>query len=426
MIFKKIKSLNGEITVPGDKSVSHRAIMLGSLSEGTTEVINFLQSADCLSTIQCFSQMGVTVENKKDVVYIHGNGLKGLKKPKEILDVGNSGTTIRLMSGILSAQEFDVDIAGDASIGKRPMNRIITPLSMMGANITSILHNNCAPLHINGSKLKAIHYQSPVASAQVKSSILLAGLYADGPTSVTEPYVSRNHTELMFQSFGIPLTTTDTTVTVQPVSKLKARKVIVPGDISSAAYFIAAGLIVPNSKVVIKNVGINPTRDGILKVCKQMGAKIKLLNVTDTNGEPTADLIVESSELTGTVIGGSLIPTLIDELPIIAVLACHAKGQTIIKDASELKVKESNRIDIMVKNLSLMGADVTATEDGMIINGGKELHGAKIESYMDHRIAMTFAVASLISTGETEILHSECVDISYPNFYSDLLRLCNK
>lgn len=423
MIFKKASSLRGEITVPGDKSISHRAVMLGSLAKGTTEVTNFLQGADCLSTISCFKAMGITIDNKNDTVTLKGYGITGLKEPHNTLDVGNSGTTIRLMSGILSAQDFEVTVTGDDSIKRRPMKRIISPLSMMGANIESITHNDCAPLHIKGSKLSAIHYNSPVSSAQVKSSVLLAGLYADDKTSVTEPYVSRNHTELMLRQFGVEVTTEGTTATVTPSSGFEGQKISVPGDISSAAYFIVAGLIVPNSEIVIKNVGINPTRNGIIEVCKQMGANISLENISDTIGEPTADIIVKSSELTGITIGGSIIPTLIDELPVIALLACQAKGKTIIKDASELKVKESNRIDVMVHNLTLMGADVVATEDGMIINGGRELHGATIESKMDHRIAMTFAIAGLVSDGETHINHSECVDISYPNFYSDLLRL---
>lgn len=423
MIFKKASSLRGEITVPGDKSISHRAVMLGSLAKGTTEVTNFLQGADCLSTISCFKAMGITIDNKNDTVTLKGNGITGLKEPHNTLDVGNSGTTIRLMSGILSAQDFEVTVTGDDSIKRRPMKRIISPLSMMGANIESINHNDCAPLHIKGSKLSAIHYNSPVSSAQVKSSVLLAGLYADDKTSVTEPYVSRNHTELMLRQFGVEVTTEGTTATVTPSSGFDGQKISVPGDISSAAYFIVAGLIVPNSEIVIKNVGINPTRNGIIEVCKQMGANISLENISNTIGEPTADIIVKSSELTGITIGGSIIPTLIDELPVIALLACQAKGKTIIKDASELKVKESNRIDVMVHNLTLMGADVVATEDGMIINGGRELHGATIESKMDHRIAMTFAIAGLVSDGETHINHSECVDISYPNFYSDLLRL---
>lgn len=423
MKFTKVNHLNGEVTIPGDKSISHRAIMLGALADGTTKVSNFLQGADCLSTIDCFRKMGISIENNIDTVLIKGNGLHGLKEPASVLDVGNSGTTTRLMSGILAAQDFTVTVNGDASIQKRPMKRIMTPLSMMGADIVSINGNDCAPLKISGKPLKGIHYNSPVASAQVKSSILLAGLYADGETSVTEPYVSRNHTELMFDSFGVSIKTSGTTATVSPAEKLHAQEIIVPGDISSAAFFIVAGLIVPNSEIVIKNVGINATRDGILRVCKDMGASITYENVKEGGGEPTADLVVRTSELHGTVVGGEIIPTLIDEIPAIAILACFANGTTVIKDAQELKVKESNRIDVMVENLSKMGASITATDDGMIIEGGKPLHGAVIDSKLDHRIAMSFAIAGLMADGETEITGAECVEISYPTFYKDLENL---
>lgn len=426
MIFQKVNTLKGEITIPGDKSISHRAIMLGSLAEGTTEISNFLQGADCLSTMKCFQNMGVSIKNKDGIVTIHGNGLYGLKQPKDTLDVGNSGTTTRLMSGILAAQDFTCTLNGDASIQKRPMGRIITPLSQMGADIVSLKDNGCAPLKITGKPLHGIHYNSPVASAQVKSSILLAGLFADGETSVTEPYISRNHTELMFRYFGAGISTKETTATVFPADKLIGQKIMVPGDISSAAYFIAAGLIVPNSELVIKQVGINPTRDGVLRVCEAMGASISYENKQEISGEPTADLIVKTSSLKGTTIGGSVIPTLIDEIPIIAILACFAEGTTIIKDAQELKVKESNRIDVMVENLKKMGADITATDDGMIIHGGKLLHGAEIDSKLDHRIAMSFAVAGLCSEGETKILGAECVNISFPTFYQYLENLIDK
>lgn len=455
MIFRKRGPLKGQITVPGDKSISHRAVMFGALADGTTEVSNFLQGADCLSTIRCFRQLGIDIDNNTatDSVIVHGKGLHGLKKPDDILDVGNSGTTTRLISGILSGQNFSVTLTGDESIQKRPMGRIMTPLKMMGADIISVGGNDCVPLLINGYneaqqkskeytsistnnkdksvnqftlhklKLKGIHYNSPVASAQIKSCILLAGLYAEGETSVTEPSLSRNHTELMLRQFGATVRSLGNTATILPNPKLEGRKISVPGDISSAAYFIAAGLIVPNSEITIKNVGINPTRDGILRVCRQMGADITLENVINDGGEPVADLVVRHSELTGTEVGGSIIPTLIDEIPIIAILACFAKGQTVIKDAAELKVKESNRIDVMVENLTKMGADITATSDGMIIQGGRPLHGGIIESMSDHRIAMSFAVASLIAEGETTINDAECVDISYPNFYKDLYSL---
>ena len=393
MLFHKSHPLKGEITVPGDKSISHRGIMLGALANGTTSITNFLKGADCLSTISCFQKMGIEIEETENEILVHGKGLHGLSAPKEILDAGNSGTTTRLISGILAGQNFSCDLTGDASIQKRPMKRIMTPLSMMGADITSVHNNGCAPLHIKGAPLKGISYQSPVASAQVKSCVLFAGLYADGKTSVTEPFLSRNHSELMLSSFGAFVQTCGTTATIEPEPVLTAQKVEVPGDISSAAFFIAAGLLIPGSELLIKNVGINPTRDGILRVCKQMGANLELLNTRTQCGEPVADILVKHSELNGTVIEGDLIPTLIDELPVIAVMAACANGETIIRNAEELKVKESNRLEIIVHHLSEMGCDITGTEDGMIIRGGKSLHGAVLDSHLDHRIAMSYAVA---------------------------------
>lgn len=423
MKFSRINRLRGEVTVPGDKSISHRAVMFGALADGTTEVSNFLNGADCLSTIDCFRRLGISIEEQNGRVLIHGKGLHGLSKSASGLDTGNSGTTTRLISGILAGQNFETTLNGDASIQTRPMNRIIQPLTQMGADITSIRGNGCAPLRIVGKPLKGIHYQSPVASAQVKSSILLAGLYADAPTSVTEPYLSRNHSEIMLNLFGGNVTSLGTTATIQPNPHLTGQKVHVPGDISSAAYFLAAGLVVPDSEILIKHVGINPTRDGILRVFREMGGSITLLNENQGNGEPTADLLVKAGSLHGITIGGSIIPTLIDEIPIIAVLACFAEGTTIIQDAQELKVKESNRIDVMVKNLSAMGAHIRATDDGMIIEGGHPLHGAQIDSRLDHRIAMSFAIAALSADGETEILGADCVKISYPEFYEDLAGL---
>lgn len=427
MIIKKIHHLRGEITVPGDKSISHRSIMLGALAKGTTVAANFLQGADCLSSIDCFRRLGVDIENDaaSDTVKIHGLGLHGLKAPSDMLDTGNSGTTTRLISGILAAQNFETILNGDASIQKRPMKRIIDPLSQMGAQIESIRGNGCAPLHIYGRQLHGIHYVSPVASAQVKSAILLAGLYADGATSVTEPAVSRNHSELMLGAFGAALSVNDKTVTIQPASELYACDVIVPGDISSAAYFIVAGLVTPNSEICIKNVGINPTRDGIIRVCRQMGANIQLENIHEAAGEPVADIIVKTSVLRGTVIGGDIIPTLIDEIPAIAIMACFAQGTTIIKDAQELKVKESNRIDVVVNNLKAMGADIEATDDGMIIHGGQPLHDAVIDSHLDHRIAMSFTIAGSLCGGATNIKGGDCVNISYPSFYEDFYHLSN-
>lgn len=420
MIFKKSTPLRGELAVPGDKSISHRAVMLGALAKGTTSVTNFLKGADCLSTISCFEKMGIEIEQLPSEILIHGKGLHGLNAPETILDAGNSGTTTRLLSGILAGQAFCTTLTGDASIQKRPMTRIITPLSQMGGKIESLSDNGCAPLKITGHPLKPIHYLSPVSSAQVKSCVLLAGMYADGITKVTEPYLSRNHSELMLHSFGADVISEGTTAAITGNPVLEGQKVIVPGDISSAAYFIAAGLLIPGSEILIKDVGINPTRDGILKVCADMGADIQLLNKREYGKEPVADILVKHSELKATVIEGALIPTLIDELPMLAVMAAFAQGTTVIRDAQELKVKESNRLDIIVQHLSAMGADIIPTEDGMEIHGGKPLKGAVLDSYMDHRIAMSFAVAGMTADGETEILNASCVDISYPEFYRDM------
>ena len=427
MTNNTIYPLRGELEIPGDKSISHRAIMFGSLAKGTTEVTHFLQGADCLSTISCFQKLGIEIENNTDKILIHGKGLHGLYAPTSILDCGNSGTTTRLISGILSGQNFTSTLTGDSSIQKRPMKRIMDPLGQMGADITSIHGNNCAPLTIRGRHLKGIHYHSPIASAQVKSAVLLAGLYAEGETLVTEPYLSRNHSEIMLSYFGADIKTENSTAILQSEPILEGQKIAVPGDISSAAYFIAAGLLVPGSEILLKNVGINPTRDGILRVAKEMGGNIELLNVNTDNGEPTADLLVKFSVLKGITIGGEIIPTLIDEIPIIAIMAAFAKGTTIIKDAAELKVKESNRIQVMVDNLKAMGADIESTDDGMIIHGGKDLHGTVIDSHNDHRIAMSFAIASLLADGHMTILNKNCVNISFPSFYSDLNHLagCN-
>ena len=401
---KTEKPLRGEITIPGDKSISHRSVMFGAISQGTTEITNFLQGQDCLSTISCFRKMGIEIENTSERILVHGRGLHGLTAPTEILDVGNSGTTTRLISGILAGQDFTSELTGDASIQKRPMGRIIKPLSMMDATIESIKGNGCAPLRISGHALKGIHYQSPVASAQVKSSILLAGLYADGKTSVTEPALSRNHTEIMLRSFGATVTSEGTTASILPDPDLHGQKIEVPGDISSAAYFIVAALIVPGSEILIKNCGINETRDGILRVCRAMGADITVLNAHTSGGEAVADLLVRyTPDLKGCVIEGDIIT---------------------IRNAEELKVKESNRLDIMVHHLSEMGCDITGTEDGMIINGGKTLQGAVLDSFLDHRIAMSFAIASLACESTLTIRRADCVNISYPAFYQDLERLC--
>lgn len=419
MKIKKQTGLRGTLTVPGDKSISHRAVMFGALAKGTTRITHFLEGADCLSTISCFRKMGIEIERNQDQILVHGKGLHGLQAPSGILDVGNSGTTTRLISGILAGQNFSSEIDGDASIRTRPMKRIMAPLASMGADIISRNNNGCAPLIITGKPLHAVHYDSPVASAQVKSCVLLAGMYADGITSVTEPFLSRNHTEIMLNYFGAKVSSTGTSAAIYPEPVLEARDIVVPGDISSAAYFIAAGLLTPDSEILLKNVGINPTRAGILKVCRSMGADITLLN-KNPEGEPTADLLIRTSSLKGTVIQGADIPTLIDEIPMIAVMAAFAQGTTIIRDAQELKVKESDRIAVMVDNLKRMGADIEGTDDGMIIHGGRPLHGAAIDSHLDHRVAMSFAVAGTICEGEMEIQDAQCVDISYPEFYKDL------
>ena len=419
------RGLKGEVTIPGDKSISHRSIMLGSIALGTTEITHFLEGADCLSTIDCFRKMGVEIERKPSSILVHGKGLRGLTAPSSTLNVGNSGTTTRLISGILSGQNFATTLSGDDSLNSRPMKRIMTPLNTMGAHIRSLNDNGCAPLHIRPGALHGIHYQSPVASAQVKSAVLLAGLYADSPTSVTEPALSRNHTELMLQGFGAYVATdlhTDGTATahVEPCKELYGQQICVPGDISSAAYFIAAALLVPGSELLVKNVGTNFTRAGFLKVCKAMGADIETVSQTIEGGESRADLLVRYSHLKGTVIEGDIIPTLIDEIPMIAIMAAFADGQTVIRDAAELKVKETNRIDTVTAGLKAMGADITPTDDGMIIEGTGHLNGASIQSYLDHRIAMAFSVAGLASDGETQIVDSQCVDVSYPEFYATL------
>ena len=422
-IKKPSSPLKGELTVPGDKSISHRAVMFGAIANGTTRITNFLQGADCLSTIACFQKLGISIENTPSEILVHGKGLHGLSAPSDYLDTGNSGTTTRLIAGILAGQEFTSFLTGDASIQTRPMKRIIQPLSLMGASVESLRGNDCVPLKIQGHPLQSISYLSPVASAQVKSCILLAGLYGNDITSVTEPFLSRNHTELMLSHFGAKIFSQNTTVSIEPEPVLYGTDISVPGDISSAAYFIAAALLVPGSELLIKHVGINPTRDGILRVCKAMGADIQLMNHSTAGGEPVADLLVRHSTLHGTVIEGELIPALIDEIPVIAVLAANAKGTTVIRNAEELKVKESNRLGILVEELTAMGGNVEETSDGMIIHGGAPLQGASIDSRLDHRIAMSFAIAGLAAEGTTQLLRADCVNISYPGFYKDLREL---
>lgn len=419
MVIQKIKKAVGQIKVPGDKSISHRAVMLGSLANGVTEISGFLKGADCLSTIDCFRKMGIDIDINGENITVHGNGLRGLKKPDEMLYTGNSGTTTRLLCGILAGQNFDTSITGDASIQKRPMGRVVQPLSMMGAKI----ENEYCPLYITGTKLHGIDYKMPVASAQVKTAIILAGLYADGETVIHEIEKSRDHTELMLSAMGADLTVDNLDITVKPTNDLTAFNVDVPGDISSAAFFLVLGAIMPNSQITVTNVGINPTRTGIIDVLKDMGADITLENVHTSAGETVADITVRSSSLKGTTVGGDIIPRLIDELPIIAVAAVFANGQTVIKDAQELKVKETNRIRAVVDEFNKCGIDITETDDGMIINGGKSIHGADFKTYGDHRMAMSLTVLAQLADGESTLDDSDCACVSYPTFFDDFYKL---
>ena len=419
MVIQKIKNAVGQIKVPGDKSISHRAVMLGSLANGVTEISGFLKGADCLSTIDCFRKMGIDIDINGENVTVHGNGLRGLKKPDEMLYTGNSGTTTRLLCGILAGQNFDTSITGDASIQKRPMGRVVQPLSMMGAKI----ENEYCPLYITGTKLHGIDYKMPVASAQVKTAIILAGLYADGETVIHEIEKSRDHTELMLSAMGADLTVDNLDITVKPTNDLTAVNVDVPGDISSAAFFLVLGAIMPNSQITVTNVGINPTRTGIINVLKDMGADITLENVHTSAGETVADITVRSSSLKGTTVGGDIIPRLIDELPIIAVAAVFADGQTVIQDAQELKVKETNRIRAVVDEFNKCGIAITETDDGMIINGGKSIHGADFKTYGDHRMAMSLTVLAQLADGESTLDDSDCACVSYPTFFDDFYKL---
>lgn len=410
--------LRGCITVPGDKSISHRAVMLGALASGTTHITGFLMGEDCLSTIDCFRKMGVEIEIKEDEVIVEGVGLHGLCEPEDTLYTGNSGTTTRLLCGILAGQPFTATLNGDASIQKRPMGRIIKPLRDMGASIEGKNDNYC-PLTLYPSELHGIEYRLPVASAQLKSAILLAGLYAEGQTTVIEPAPSRDHTERMFRALGVEVETEGNVITLEPPEDLHAVDIAVPGDISSAAFFLVAGAIVPDSELTIKNVGINPTRTGILEVLRDMGADITESTFRD-DAEPVCDLTVRYSKLHGVEIGGSIIPRLIDELPVLAVAAAYAEGETVIRDAQELKVKESNRIAAMVTELARAGVDVEETDDGMVIRGGKQPRGISFQTYKDHRIAMSLSILGLAAHGDSRIADHEVVAISYPDFFRTL------
>ncbi len=418
------KALRGEISLPGDKSISHRAIMLGALARGTTQIMNFLTGEDCISTIKAFRSMGIQIDLlPSGEVVVYGQGLRGLNAPKGILNAGNSGTTTRLLMGILAGQAFETIMDGDPSLRGRPMKRVTAPLRLMGANITGPEDGNRLPLTIKGSALHGIDYSMPVASAQVKSALILASLFADTPSVIRQKAPSRDHTELMIRFFGGQLSEDAHTITAYPASDLYGQAVKVPGDISSAAFFLTAALLVPDSELLLKNTGVNPTRTGILDVYHSMGADIHLLNTTHAGGEPTADIQACFSSLKGTTIEGSMIPRLIDEIPIIALAATQAQGTTIIRDAAELKVKESDRIATVCTALAAMGANITPTEDGMIIEGPTPLIGTTVSCLMDHRIAMMGAVAGLIAQGETILDGGEWVDISFPGFFEQIKRL---
>ena len=410
--------LKGTFELIGDKSISHRAIMFSSIAKGKTKITNFLMGQDCLSTIDCFRKMGVDISIDNRNVIVNGVGLTGLEKPKDVLDVGNSGTTIRLLSGILAGNDFESILIGDESIAKRPMKRVTDPLREMGCRIEGKDDANYTPIKIYGGNLNGIDYKMPVSSAQVKSALILASLYANNSSIIREKSRSRNHTEIMLNSFGADIKVNNLDINVNPIKELYSPEEInVVGDISSAAFIIAGATIVPKSEVIIKNVGLNETRTGILEVLSNMNGNFEIMNKRVSNGEFVGDLVVRYSDnLIGTTIDSDLIPRLIDEIPIIAIMATQAEGQTIIKDAKELKVKESNRIKAMVDNLKKMGSDIEELDDGMIIKGKNKLNGAYINTFNDHRIAMAFSIASLISNGKVKLDNKSCIDISFPGY----------
>ncbi|WP_413366000.1 3-phosphoshikimate 1-carboxyvinyltransferase [Lysinibacillus sp. 3P01SB] len=416
----KRPSLRGEIQVPGDKSISHRSVMFGAIAEGTTTVEGFLLGEDCLSTIDCFRKLGVKIDVEGTNVKIESAGMDAWEEPKEVLYTGNSGTTTRLMLGILSGTKLHTIMTGDASIGKRPMRRVVDPLRQMGAQIAGRDGGQYTPLAIQGTELSSIDYTMPVASAQVKSAILLAGLRAKGTTIVRESEISRDHTERMLRQFGAKVETANGVVSFEGGQKLKGTHVSVPGDISSAAFFLVAGAVAQESEVILKNVGVNETRAGIIDVLQAMGADLDVVIEDEQAAEPTAAITVRTSNLKGTTIEGAIIPRLIDEIPVLALLATQAQGKTIIKDAEELKVKETDRITAVVTELKKLGADIEATDDGMVINGPVKLHGGALQSYGDHRIGMMAAVAALITDGPVDIDDADCVAVSYPTFFEHI------
>lgn len=415
--------IKGELTPPGDKSISHRSVIIGSLAKGATLIRGFLDCDDTNSTLGAMKLLGAAIESLGTHVEIKGSGLNGLSKPGEIIDAGNSGTTARLLMGLLSAQDFVSEITGDKYLRERPMRRVVDPLRLMGASITGSEDGNKLPITINGGHLRGISYAPPVASAQVKSAVLLAGLYAEGVTEVKESKATRDHTERMLSYFGADIKTDGNTIRIEKQDDFRARELIVPADISSAAFFIVAALINPGSQVLIKNVGVNPLRSGIIDILREMGGDIELTNRSESGGEPTADILVRSSDLKALEIKGDMIPRAIDELPVIAVAACFAEGETAIREAAELRVKETDRIKAVTAELTKLGASIEEFDDGMSIKGKGRLTGAKCSAWGDHRMAMAVAVAATRAEGETEIDGSECVSVSYPGFFHDLRHL---
>ena len=415
--LEKITALKGELTIPGDKSISHRAAMIASVGDGISVIKNYSSAIDCQSTLHCLRQLGATIRRDRQDILVHGKGLRSLCGSGDVLNCGNSGTTMRLLCGLLAGQQFSAELTGDASLYRRPMDRIIKPLVANGADIAGQDGNRYAPLKIHGKPLKNIRYELPVASSQVKSAVLLAGLYAGGAVSVVEPIKTRDHTERMLDYCGVDLSRDGNVISLGEERQPHAREFQIPGDISSAAFLIALGLLVPGSHIRLKDVGINSTRTGLLTVLEKMGASVRIENERDMCNEPVGDILVKSAKLKAVEIGGALIPRLIDELPLIAVIATQASGRTVVRDALELRVKESDRIAAIVAELKKMGASIEETGDGFIVDGLTPLHAAESNSYDDHRIAMALSVAAWIAEGETVIHNSDCVGISFPEFF---------
>jgi 3-phosphoshikimate 1-carboxyvinyltransferase len=420
------KQLAGDVVLPGDKSISHRAIILNSLASGRSKISNLSPAKDCQSTIRCLKALGVqfTRPRGEPLLHVHGIGAKGLKEPTNVLNAGNSGTTMRLLAGVLAAQPFLSVLTGDSSLRSRPMKRLIEPLRLMGAELYGRNNDSLAPIVVRGRKLQGIRYQLPVPSAQIKSAILLAGLFANGTTTVEQTEISRDHTERLLAEMGAELESSEKLISVSPLkAPLAPLDINIPGDISSAAYWLVAGAIHPDARLKIINCGVNTTRTGIIDTLRDMGAKLRIENQRLEGNEPVADLYIESSQLHGIEIGEKMIPRIIDEIPVLAVAACAAKGDTVIRGAGELRVKESDRISTTVKELSHLGARIEELPDGMVIHGGSRLVGNEAKSHADHRLAMSLAIAALVARGKTVIRNAQVAEISYPDFWQQLDKL---